>query len=109
MLKRDTPSGFAVLAAFAVLLSSPSAHAQAGTSDLTNATCAVFQTLPARDKDQLTVWLAGYFAGQASRPRINPAVMASLPETMGALCSKTPDVMLIGVEMRALFLPPQVP
>lgn len=96
------------LASGAALTSIP-ANSQAGASDLTNATCAAFQTLQPKDKEQLTVWLAGFFAGQAARPRINPALMASLPEAMGALCTKTPEAMLIGAEMRALFLPPQAP
>ncbi|MGL5363713.1 MAG: HdeA/HdeB family chaperone [Bosea sp. (in: a-proteobacteria)] len=113
--QRDIVSAKRLLAAFAfagfALASSNTVYSQAnvGTSDLTNATCAAFQTLPAKDKEQLTVWLAGFFAGQASRPRINPALMASLPEAMGALCTKTPEAMLIGAEMRALFLPPQAP
>ncbi|MGL4974547.1 MAG: HdeA/HdeB family chaperone [Bosea sp. (in: a-proteobacteria)] len=102
-----------LLAAIAVasLAATPSniALAQASTSDLTNATCAAFQTLQPKDKEQLTVWLAGFFAGQASRPRINSALMASLPEAMAALCTKTPEAMLIGAEMRALFLPTQAP
>lgn len=109
MLKRLIIPGCLAFAALApVPLSSP-LRAQGAISDLTNATCAAFLSLPARDKEQLTIWLAGFFAGQASRPRINPQLMVTIPDAIGALCAKSPEAMLVGAETRALFLPPSAP
>jgi hypothetical protein len=109
MLNRSSPLICVSLALLALVSLPSAARAQGAASDLTNATCAAFVSLPAKDKEQLTIWLAGYFAGQASRPRISSALIATLPEAMGALCAKTPEAMLIGAEMRAVFLPPQAP
>ena len=82
-------------------------HALAQTTDLARVTCANFLTLPASDQAQLTLWLAGYYAGSAQRPVIDPALTSAAPAALAELCTKSPQVPLIGAETRPLFvLPP---
>lgn len=81
--------------------------AMAQTTDLTNVSCANFLTLNASDQAQLALWLAGYYAGAAQRPVINPAITGAAPAALLQLCTQTPAVPLIGVETRPIFvLPP---
>lgn len=79
----------------------------AQTTDLARVTCANFLTLPASDQAQLTLWLAGYHAGSAQRPVIDPTRTSKAPAALTELCTKTPQILLIGTETRPLFvLPP---
>lgn len=79
----------------------------AQTTDLARVTCANFLTLSASDQAQLTLWLAGYYAGSAQRPVIEPARAAAAPAALAELCTKTPQILLISAETRPLFvLPP---
>lgn len=81
--------------------------AMAQTTDMSNVTCANFLTLATSDQAQLALWLAGYYAGSAQRPSINPALTSAAPAALLELCTKTPAVPLIGAETRVLFvLPP---
>lgn len=81
--------------------------AMAQTTDLARATCADFLTLQASDQAQLALWLAGYYAGGAQRPTVDPARTAAAPAALLELCTKTPQFPLIGAETRSLFvLPP---
>lgn len=75
--------------------------------DLARASCADFLTLQASDQAQLALWLAGYFAGSAQRPVIDPTRTAAAPAALLEMCTKTPQIPLIGAETRPLFvLPP---
>lgn len=80
-------------------------HAQ--TTDMSKVTCANYLTLPALDQAQLVIWLAGYYAGGAGRPAIDVAVSRAALPALTELCTKTPQIPLIGAETRAFFaLPP---
>jgi hypothetical protein len=76
----------------------------AQATDLARATCTDFLTLSASDQGQLALWLAGYYAGITQRPLVDPARAAAAPATLAELCTKTPQVSLIGEETRALFV-----
>jgi hypothetical protein len=72
--------------------------------DLGNATCAQFMGLSRMDKDQIVLWLAGYYAGAAQRPRIDVSLMAGASAALDELCLKAPATSLIGQETRPLLL-----
>jgi HdeA/HdeB family len=92
--------------AIAAILSGISPLA-AQTTDLGRVTCADFLTLAAPDQAQLALWLAGYYAGAAQRPVIDRAKSGATPAALQELCTKTPQIPLIGLETRPLFvLPP---
>lgn len=106
MIRPDRMPCVARPVALAVLMVT-SGPALTQTTDLARVTCANFLTLPASDQAQLTLWLAGYYAGSAQRPVIDPALTSAAPAALAELCTKSPQVPLIGAETRPLFvLPP---
>ena len=106
MIKPDRKRCMVRSLALAALVAS-GGPAMAQTTDLARATCANFLTLPASDQAQLALWLAGYYAGSAQRPVIDPALTSAAPAALAELCTKTPQIPLIGAETRPLFvLPP---
>jgi hypothetical protein len=72
--------------------------------DLGNATCAQFLSLSRMEKDQIVLWLAGYYAGSAQRPRIDVSLLAGASNALDELCAKAPATSLIGQETRPLLL-----
>jgi hypothetical protein len=72
--------------------------------DLANATCAQFIGLSRMEKDQIVLWLAGYYAGAAQRPRIDVSLLAGASGALDELCMKSPGSTLIGQETRPLLL-----
>jgi hypothetical protein len=83
------------------------AHAEG--VDLTRATCADFTAMSENDQTQLSLWLAGYFAGSAMRPLLDLEKIMAAPAGLTALCSKTPQLPLVGAETRAVFMPAPAP
>jgi hypothetical protein len=72
--------------------------------DLASATCAQFMGLSRMEKDQIVLWLAGYYAGSAQRPRIDVSLLAGASGSLDELCVKAPATTLIGQETRPLLL-----
>jgi hypothetical protein len=72
--------------------------------DLGNATCAQFLGLSRMEKDQITLWLAGFYAGSAQRPRIDVSLLAGASGALDGLCARAPSTPLIGQETRPLLL-----
>ncbi len=91
-----------ILAMATAGLSTP---ARAQQLNLLAATCADFSGMSETDRSQLSLWLAGYFAGGAQRPEIDLARIAAAPTELAALCTKTPQAPLISAESRAVFMP----
>lgn len=83
------------------------AHAEG--VDLTRATCADFSAMSENDQTQLSLWLAGYFAGSAMRPLLDLEKITAAPAGLTALCSKSPQLPLVGAETRAVFMPAPAP
>ena len=96
------------LAAAALLLGSLSG-ARAESVDLTRASCADFVAMSENDQTQLSLWLAGYFAGSAMRPLLDLEKITAAPAGLTALCSKSPQLPLVGAETRAVFIPAPAP
>lgn len=92
-----------LVTAFVALSSALSAQAQ--QLNLQAATCSDFSGMNETDRSQLSLWLAGYFAGGAQRPEIDLTRIAAAPAELSALCAKTPQAPLISAESRAVFLP----
>jgi hypothetical protein len=99
------------LAMLAALTALPvtATDASAESLDLTRATCADFMTMSGDDQDQLSLWLAGYFAGGAQRPLIDTEKVTAAPAALRALCGKSPELPLVGAETRAVIMPPPTP
>lgn len=100
------------LFAAAVLLTAPicapiGAHAEG--VDLTRASCADFTAMSENDQTQLSLWLAGYFAGSAMRPLLDLEKITAAPAGLTALCAKSPQLPLVGAETRAVFMPAPAP
>jgi hypothetical protein len=83
------------------------AAAQEG-NDISRLTCAQFVELRQSDREQLLVWLAGYYAGGAQRPIINGRLLTESAGAIDALCRTNPATPMIGSQMRALItgMPP---
>lgn len=81
----------------------PSVSAPGRILDLSSATCAQFMALSRVDRDQIVLWLAGFYAGGAQRPRIDVGLLASASRAMDELCARTPAAPLIGQETRPLL------
>lgn len=79
------------------------------TTDMSNVACANYLTLSPTDQSQLALWMAGYFAGSAQRPVIDRSRTAVAPAALTELCTKSPQIMLIGPETRPLFAAPSSP
>lgn len=74
--------------------------------DVTGATCADFVAMAEEDRNQLSLWLAGYYAGLNQRPVLDLDKILAAPAEITALCNKTPQVPLIGPDTRSIFFPP---
>lgn len=85
---------------------SPSGGASAEAVDLTRASCSDFIAMEANDQSQIALWLAGYYAGGAQRPLIDVEKVIAAPADLLALCTKSPQLPLVGAETRAVFFPP---
>lgn len=83
--------------------------AQAESFDLTRATCADFSGMSGNDQAQLSLWLAGYFAGGAQRPLLDLDKINAAPAGLQALCAKSPQLSLLSAETRAVFMPAPAP
>jgi len=99
---------FAVLAGVMATLC-PAGIVRAEPIDLMRATCADFVAMNGNDRSQISLWLAGYFAGGAQRPMLDIEKIAAAPEALAEICAKTPQAPLIGAETRAVFIPPPAP
>lgn len=99
------------LAATALLMASLAAPigARAEGVDLTRASCADFTAMSENDQTQLSLWLAGYFAGSAMRPLLDLEKITAAPAGLTALCAKSPQAALVGAETRAIFIPAPAP
>lgn len=99
------PRSLAVLAALAAPLLLAPGRAQAESVDLTRATCADFAGMNGNDQAQLSLWLAGYFAGGAQKPLLDLDKINAAPGALQALCGKSPQLSLLSAETRAVFVP----
>lgn len=100
---RPLPRIAALVALAACALAGPPARAD--SIDLTRATCSDFSAMSEDDRNQLSLWLSGYYAGAAQRPALDPDRISAAPAELGALCAKTPQLPLVGTETRAVFQP----
>ena len=101
----------APIALLAIVLAAPlvAAPARAEPIDLTRASCADFAAMSETDRSQLSLWLAGYFAGGAQRPLLDPERITAAPAALAELCAKSPQLPLVGAETRAAFIPAPTP
>jgi hypothetical protein len=83
--------------------------AQAEALDLSRASCADFVSMSENDRTQLSLWLAGYFAGSAMRPLLDVEKVTAAPAALAELCAKSPQLALVGAETRAVFIPAPTP
>ena len=88
-----------------LLLAGFASPARAQPIDMTGATCADFGKMGGDDRNQLALWLAGYYAGSAQRPHLDPVRISAAPEALSELCGKAPQTPLLGAETRAVFMP----
>lgn len=91
---------FGTLALPFALLATPAASQPV---DLSAATCADFGQMSPTDREMLSLWLAGYFAGAAQQPQLDAERLAAVPAELAALCEKSPALRLVGAEARAVF------
>lgn len=94
-----------VLAALAAPLAVATGGAHAESVDLAQATCADFAGMNGNDQAQLSLWLAGYFAGAAQKPLLDLDKINAAPGALQALCAKSPQLSLVSAETRAVFAP----
>lgn len=78
--------------------------ARAEGVDLSRASCADFTAMSENDQTQLSLWLAGYFAGSAMRPTLDLEKIAAAPASLAAHCAKSPQAPLVSGETRAIFI-----
>lgn len=86
----------------AALLTAPGAYAEG--VDLSRASCGDFTAMSESDQTQLSLWLAGYFAGSAMRPMLDLEKIAAAPAGLAAHCAKSPQAPLVSGETRAIFM-----
>lgn len=94
-----------VLAALSLPSPLTSGGARAESVDLAQATCADFTGMNGNDQAQLSLWLAGYFAGGAQKPLLDLDKINAAPGALQALCAKSPQLSLLSAETRAVFAP----
>jgi hypothetical protein len=87
----------------------PAASLRAEALDLTRASCSDFTAMNENDRNQLSLWLAGYFAGSAMRPLLDLEKITAAPAALAELCAKSPQFALVGAETRAVFIPAPAP
>lgn len=83
--------------------------APAEVLDLSRASCTDYASMSENDRTQLSLWLAGYFAGSAMRPLLDPDRIAMAPAALAELCAKSPQTALVGAETRAVFIAAPTP
>jgi hypothetical protein len=93
----------------ALCLGGQTGAAQARVIDLSKASCAQFTSLAPADKEQIVLWLAGFYAGAAQRASLDTSLLSAARKAMDELCAKTPAAPLIGQETRPLLLGPASP
>lgn len=103
-----------LLALVTLLLAAPltlgaASGARAEGVDLTRASCTDFMAMNENDQTQLSLWLAGYFAGSTMRPLLDLEKITAAPAALMALCAKSPQLALVGAETRSVFIPAPSP
>ena len=83
--------------------------AEARVIDLSKASCAQFTGLATIEKEQIVLWLAGFYAGAAQRASLDTEHLGAASKALDELCAKTPALPLIGQETRPLLLKPAAP
>lgn len=96
-------------ASLLLVASFTSSSVRAEGIDLARASCADFIAMSETDQTQLSLWLAGYFAGSAMRPLLDLEKITAAPAGLVALCSKAPQLPLVGPEARSVFIPAPAP
>ncbi len=103
--KRNNSFLCAALAFSASYFMSEVAHSE--PADLSRMSCAQFDDMRPADKAQFGLWLYGYYAGSAQKPQIDRMVFDNAMRMLGETCTKQKNALLIGAEVRAIFLPQQ--
>jgi hypothetical protein len=73
--------------------------------DMARMTCSQFQDMRPADRQQIGVWLHGYYAGSANKPMIDTSAYEGSLRTLNEACSKQKTAPLIGDQVRGIFLP----
>jgi hypothetical protein len=76
----------------------------AQVADFGRGTCAAFAEARGEDRNQLLLWLHGYYSGAASRPLLDKSSFDKAMSNFNEFCSKNPDKPLIGIDIRAIML-----
>lgn len=99
------------LLSLAALLAASTCALQAAAQslDLTQAHCSDYVAMSEDDRSQLSLWLAGYYAGGAQRPLLDLDKIKAAPAALAELCAKSPQLPLVGAETRAAFITPPAP
>lgn len=100
---------FATAAALLVAPVCTGSTAGAETLDLTQARCSDYVAMNESDRNQLSLWLAGYYAGGAQRPLLDMEKITAAPAALAEICAKSPQLPLVGAETRAAFIPAPAP
>jgi hypothetical protein len=82
-------------------------HAQG--LDMARMTCSQFQDMRPADRQQIGVWLHGYYAGSANKPMIDTNAYEGALRTLNEACTKQKTAPLIGDQVRGIFLPNATP
>ncbi len=80
------------------------AAAQSRSIDMAKAGCTQFMALAKADKEQVMLWLAGFYAGAAQRPVLEIGMIGSAVGALDELCTKTPATTLLGDATRSMLL-----
>lgn len=73
-------------------------------TDMTRASCAQLMELKDNERQQLILWLQGYYAGAAQRGMIDAKQIQGSSKSFQEACQKNPKLPLIGADTRSLFL-----
>lgn len=93
----------AVLATIGALALSASAKAQdADVIDLNDLTCRTYLTLGGDERDMTTIFLHGYFTGQADMSSVNISDLATTSDQVLVDCIDGPDKKVLEVFGAAL-------
>jgi hypothetical protein len=86
------------------LTASGPALAQSRSIDMSKAGCTQFMALAKADKEQVLLWLAGFYAGAAQRPMLEIGMISSAAASLDELCAKAPATTLLGEATRNLLM-----
>ena len=78
-------------------------RAIAAPVDLAGATCEDALRGDADERQQLALWLAGYYAGASGRPVVDRDRVLAVSDALAQICARRRDLPLIGGEVRALI------